>query len=76
MDDGTRSALKDALVREAVALAAVAAMVWLIGPGRVLLPAWLNRARTAVLGPRDPHEAQVREFAREVSRWDHEQAAG
>ncbi len=74
MDDETRSAVKDALVREAIALGALALMLWIIGPGRVLVPAWIARARSAMAG-RDPHEGQVRAFANEVSRWDHEQAS-
>jgi hypothetical protein len=70
MDDETRQALKDALVREAVALGALALIMFAIGPGRVLVPAWLHRARQW-FRPADPHEAQVREFAREVSAYEH-----
>jgi len=76
MDDDTRSALKDALVREAVALGALSLMLWLLGPGRVLIPAWWAAAKRRMGMDRDPHEAQVRAFAREVSDWDHEQATG
>jgi hypothetical protein len=70
-DDGR--ALREALIREAVSLGVLAAVLWLAGPGRVLIPAWLGRLRELVR-PRDPHESQVRQFAREVSEWDHEQA--
>jgi hypothetical protein len=70
MDEETRQALKDALVREAVALGALFVIVIALGPGRVLVPAWISRAR-AWLRPADPHEAQVREFAREVSAYEH-----
>lgn len=74
MDDETRAAVKDALVREVVAIGALMAILWVMGPGRVLIPAWAARART-LLGRTDPHEAQVRQFASQVSRWDHEQAS-
>lgn len=74
MDDDTRAAVKDALVREAIALAALLAVLWAFGPGRTLVPAWINRARS-MMGSKDPHEGQVRQFANEVSRWDHEQAS-
>ena len=74
MDADVRDSLRDAVVREAVALAVLGVLLWAVGPGRVLVPAWLAKAR-ALLGRRDPHEAQVRQFGREVSEWDHEQAA-
>lgn len=67
------AAVKDALVREVIGLAALLAILWALGPGRTLVPAWIARART-MMGGTDPHEGQVRQFASEVSRWEHEQA--
>ena len=74
MDEGTRAALKDALARELVALGALAVILFAMGPGRTLVPAWIARARS-LMGGTDPHEGQVRQFSAEVSRWDHEQTA-
>ena len=74
MDEETRAAVKDALVREAIALGALLGVLGIMGPGRVLVPAWIARARARFAGS-DVHEGQVRAFAREVSRWDHEQAS-
>ena len=75
MDDETTAAIKDALVREVIALGALLGMLWILGPGRVLVPAWIARAKSAMAGRDDPHESKVRQFASEVSRWDHEQSA-
>jgi len=72
---GEESALKDAVIREAVALASIGLLLWLMGPGRVLIPAWLARAKRSLWGEGDPHEAQVRQFSREVSEYEHEQAS-
>lgn len=74
MDEETRAAVKDALVREVIGLGALMLILWALGPGRTLVPAWIARARVRLAGT-DVHEGQVRAFAREVSRWDHEQAA-
>ncbi len=74
MDEETRAAVKDALVREVIALGALALILFAMGPGRTLVPAWMARIRVAMNGT-DPHEGQVRQFSSEISRWDHEQAA-
>lgn len=74
MDEATRAALKDALARELVALGALALILFAMGPGRTMVPAWIARAR-ALMDGTDPHEGQVRQFSAEVSRWDHEQTA-
>jgi len=66
--------VKDALIREAIALAALALILFAMGPGRTLVPAWMARIRVAMNGT-DPHEGQVRQFSSEISRWDHEQTA-
>lgn len=72
MDDDTRAAVKDALVREAIAVGVLVAVLWVMGPGRILIPAWLARGR-ALLAGSDPHEGAIRQFAREVSEWEHSQ---
>jgi hypothetical protein len=74
MDADTQAAVKDAVIREAIGLSALVLIVFALGPGRVLVPAWIARARQ-LMSPRDPFEAQVRAFARDISRWDHEQAS-
>ena len=78
MDDGGaqhgREVFREVMIRECVALGITLALLWAIGPGRVLVPAWIARARALMAG-RDEHEGQVRQFSAEVSRWDHEQTA-
>jgi len=74
MDAEAQGALKDALIREAVALGALALIMFALGPGRVLVPAWIGKVRAA-FGRQDPFEVQVRQFSSDVSRWEHEQAA-
>lgn len=74
MDEETRAAVKDALVREAIGLGALFAILWIMGPGRTLVPAWIARAKVA-LGKTDPFEGEIRQFSAQVSRWDHEQAS-
>ena len=74
MDDEVAGALKDAVIRECVALGALALILFAMGPGRVLVPAWIHRVRSALSGG-DPFEGQVRQFAREVSEYEHEQAS-
>jgi len=74
MDDEAAAALKDAIIRECVALGALALILFAMGPGRVLVPAWISRVR-GLWSDRDPHEAAVRQFAREVSIYEHEQAS-
>jgi hypothetical protein len=69
-----RAAAADALVREGIALAVMAVVIWVMGPGRVVLPAWAARARQA-FKPRDRHGAAVADFNRRVSEWGHEQTA-
>lgn len=75
MDDGgAREVFAETMIRECVALGVTLALVWAIGPGRVLVPAWIARVK-ALWRPGDAHAGQVRQFAAEVSRWDHEQAS-
>ena len=72
---GVDETVKDALIREAIALGALALILFALGPGRTLVPALITRAKTMWRGT-DPFEGQARQFAAEVSRWDHEQATG
>ena len=74
MDDETRAVLRDTVIREAAGLLVLCVIVWAIGPGRMQFQRAAHRARAA-FSPRDPFEGEVRRFASEVSRWDHEQAA-
>ena len=73
MDEDGRAALRDALIRESVALGALALLMFALGPGRVLVPAWIAAARRRLF-PVDPYAAEVAEFAREVSEHEHETA--
>jgi hypothetical protein len=66
--------VKDALIREAIALGALALILFALGPGRTLVPALITRAKM-MWGGTDPFEGQARQFASEISRWDHEQAS-
>lgn len=67
--------VKDAMIREGVALAAMVIVVWYFGPGRMWLQALRHRA-VALWSARDNAvDRQVREFGGQVSRWEHEQAA-
>jgi hypothetical protein len=69
-----REVFQEVMIRECVALGITLILLWAIGPGRVLVPAWITKAR-AMWGRADPFEGQARAFASEISRWDHEQAA-
>jgi hypothetical protein len=78
MDDGGaqhgREVFQEVMIRECMALGITLILLWAIGPGRVLVPAWINQVRAKMAG-KDPFEGQARAFASEVSRWDHEQSA-
>lgn len=72
-DDG--AVLRDAVIREGVALAVLAVVLWYMGPGRVWLGGVRHRAVQVMGGARRSRiDAEVARFAAEVSRWDHEQA--
>lgn len=75
MTDDTGAAVKDALIREGVALAVMVVVVWYFGPGRMWLQALRHRAVTLWKTRDNAVDMQVREFRGEVSRWEHEQAA-
>ena len=73
--DDTGAAVKDALIREGVALAVMVVVVWYFGPGRLWLQSLRHRA-VALWTTRDNAvDRQVREFRSDVSRWEHEQTA-
>lgn len=74
MDDETRAAVKDALVREVIGLSALALILFALGPGRVYVPALIKNIRLR-FHPVDVHGPAVRKFASDISRWDHEQAS-
>jgi hypothetical protein len=74
VDEQTRDVLTETLIREAAGLAVILGVLWVMGPGKVWLEAVACKARS--LRRRDPHEGMIRQFAAEVSRWDHEQASG
>lgn len=75
MSDEDLAVLKRALITEGIGLTVMGIMLWYLGPGRLWLSGLAHRART-MRGNRASHiDTQVRQFAGEVSRWDHEQAA-
>ena len=71
-DDG--AVLRDAVIREGVALAVMAAVLWYFGPGRTWLAGIRHRAGQMMSARGSRIDAEVARFAAEVSRWDHEQA--
>lgn len=67
--------VRRALVTEVIGLAGMCLVLWYLGPGKLWLSGLAHRARS-LRGSRDTViDTQVRQFAGEVSRWDHEQAA-
>lgn len=75
MSDEDLQVLKRALITEGIGLAVMAAVLWYLGPGKLWLSGIAHRARTMRGGHASHIDTQVRQFAGEVSRWDHEQAA-
>jgi hypothetical protein len=74
MTEEDAALLRQALIKEGVGLLAVLAVVWYMGPGRILIGG-LRRQAEIITERRDPHEGAVGAFRNSVSRWDHEQAA-
>lgn len=75
MTDEDLAVLRRALITEGIGLAAMAVVLWYLGPGKLWLSGLAHRAR-GIRGTRASHiDTEVRQFAGEVSRWDHEQAA-
>lgn len=67
--------VRRALVTEGIGLAAMAAVLWYMGPGKIWVSGLLHRYRTMAGARGSAIDAQVEQFRAEVSRWDHEQAA-
>ncbi len=73
-EDG--AVLRDALIREGVSLGVLVLMLWYFGPGRTVIAGWRHRVVNLYQAPRDRIDSEVAKFRAEVSRWEHEQAAG
>lgn len=69
------SEVRDAVIREAVGLAALIIVVWYFGPGRLWLEGIRHRAVSLWKNRDNAVDMEVREFRGQVSRWEHEQAA-
>lgn len=75
MNGDDASVLRQTLIREGVALAIMAGLLWYMGPGKILIGGMVHRART-MMGARETEiDVQTARFRSEVSRWEHEQAA-
>lgn len=68
--------VKRALIAEGASLLAVTLILVALGPGRLYGAALWNAAKMRFSARGSRIDAEVRTFAGEVSRWDHEQAAG
>jgi hypothetical protein len=67
--------LRQTLIKESIGLLAVLAVVWYMGPGRILIGGIRRRAEIYMEGRRSDIDIEVAQFGNQVSRWDHEQAA-
>lgn len=76
MNGGDTEYVKRALIAEGVSLLGLLVVLAALGPGRVYGPAAVAWARARMRARDDRIETQVRQFGAEISRWDHEQAAG
>lgn len=74
MTEEEQAVLRQTLIKESIGLLAVLAVVWYMGPGRMLIGGLRRRVEIWQEG-RVPDEGVIRQFSREVSNWDHEQAA-
>jgi hypothetical protein len=72
-EDG-RAVLRDALIREGVALLVMAGLLWYLGPGKIWAAGIAHRVRQFRKGRTARIDAEVARFGREVSTWEHEQA--
>jgi hypothetical protein len=75
MSEEDAAVMRQTLIREGVGLLAVLAVVWYMGPGRILIAGLRKRAEILLEHRRTPIDIEVAGFASQVSRWDHEQAA-
>lgn len=67
--------VRRALVTEVIGLAAMGAVLWYMGPGKIWIDGLIHRAHVLMHARGDAIDVQVDQFRAEVSRWDHEQAA-
>ena len=74
MTEEEQAVLRQTLIKESIGLLAVLAVVWYMGPGRMLIGG-LRRRVEIWQEARNPDENVIRQFRTEVSNWDHEQAA-
>jgi len=75
MTDDDLAIVRRALITEVIALAAMGAVLWYMGPGRIWVAGVAHRARSMMGARASAIDVQVDQFRAEVSRWDHEQAA-
>ena len=75
MTEDDLAVMRRALISEGIALAAMALVLWYMGPGRILVSGLAHRARMIMAGHGTEIDAKVEQFRAEVSRWEHEQAA-
>lgn len=73
--DDSGAVLRDALIREGVALAVMMAVLWYLGPGKIWLAGIRKQAAARWQRRGAWIDAQAAEFNRQVSRWDHEQSS-
>jgi hypothetical protein len=75
VSDEELSVLRRALISEGIALAAMAIALWYMGPGKIWVDGVRHRCRMMMSTRNTAIDVQVQQFAAEVSRWEHEQAA-
>jgi hypothetical protein len=71
----TSALLTETLIREGVGLVVMAAVLWYIGPGRVWAWAVVEHVRARFRARAEAAEIEIAGFRRQVSEWEHEQAA-
>lgn len=75
MSDEDRAVLRDAVIREGIALAVMAVVLWYMGPGKLVVSGIVHRARTLTGSRTAWIDSEIARFNASVSRWEHEQAA-
>jgi hypothetical protein len=73
--DEERALVRELVIREAFALGIMAAVLWYMGPGKIIIGGWLHRAHVLMHVNEGRIDHEVARFRAEVSRWDHEQQA-
>lgn len=75
-DDRQPGIITDAVVREAVSIAGTVMLLWLIsGSGRTCIATVTARIRARFRARGNRIDAEVAILRRDISRWEHEQAA-